>query len=54
MRLSSFIFLEGDLIQLALCAGITLEFRKDTTHPPTNFILESYGKEARATQLQVY
>ena len=26
----------------------TPEFRKDTTHPPTNFILESYDKEAQA------
>ena len=30
----------------------TPEFRKDTTHPPTNFILESYDKEAQATQQQ--
>ena len=30
----------------------TLEFRKDTTHPPPNFILESYAKEEQATQLQ--
>ena len=30
----------------------TPEFRKDTTHPPTNFILESYAKEEQATQLQ--
>ena len=30
----------------------TPEFRKDTTHPPTNFILESFAKEEQATQLQ--